>query len=87
MLFPLSLSSVAQCWFSTLDASSKRTWEDLAHEFIQQFSFSAIIDVIRRELEAMRQGAHENATSFISRWREKVFQMIDLPSERESRLA
>ena len=31
----------------------------------------------------MRQGTHETATSFISRWREKVIQMIDRPSERE----
>ena len=34
MLFPLSLSSVTQSWFATLDASCRRTWEDLAHEFI-----------------------------------------------------
>ena len=34
MLFSLSLSSVAQSWFATLDASRRRTWEDLAHEFI-----------------------------------------------------
>ena len=31
----------------------------------------------------MRQGAHETATYFIYRWREKVIQMIDRPSERE----
>ena len=31
----------------------------------------------------MRQGAHETATSFISRWREKAIQMIDRPLERE----
>ena len=55
----------------------------LAHEFIQQFSFNTVIDVTRRELEAMRQGAHETATSFISRLREKVIQMIELPSKRE----
>ena len=83
MLFPLSLSSMAQSWFATLDASRRRTWENLAHEFIRQFSFSTVIDVTRRELEAMRQGAHEIATSFISRWREKAIQMIDRPSERE----
>ena len=83
MLFPLSLSRVAQSWFAILDASRRRTWEDLAHEFIRQFSFSTIIDVTRRELEAMRQGAHETATSFIPRWRKKVIQMIDCPSERE----
>ena len=56
MLFPLSLSSVAQSWFATLDASRRRTWEDLAHE---------------------------TAISFISRWREKVIQMIDHPSKKE----
>ena len=33
--------------------------------------------------ESLRQGAHETATSFISRWREKVIKMIDRPSERE----
>ena len=31
----------------------------------------------------MRQEAHETTTSFISRLREKVIQMIDCPSERE----
>ena len=31
----------------------------------------------------MRQGAHETATSFISRWRERVIQMIHRSSERE----
>ena len=35
MLFPLSLSSVAPSWFATFDASRRRTWEDLAHEFIR----------------------------------------------------
>ena len=66
-----------------MDASRRRTWEDLAHEFIRQFSFSTVIDITKRELEAMRQGAHETATSFISHWREKVIQMIDRQSERE----
>ena len=83
MLFPLSLSFVAHRWFATLDALRRRTWEDLAHEFIRQFSFSTVIDATRRELEAMRHGAYEMATSLISCWREKVIQMIDRPSERE----
>ena len=83
MLFPLSLSSMAQSWFSTLDPSCRRTWEDLTNEFIRQIAFSIVIDVTRREIEAMRQGAHETAISFISYWREKVIQMIDRPSERE----
>ena len=53
MLFPLSLSSVAQSWFATLDALRRQTWEDLAHEFIRQFSFSIVIDVTRKELDSV----------------------------------
>ena len=83
MLFPLSLSSVAQSWFAALEASRRRTWKDLNHEFIQHFSFITVIDVTRREVEGMRQGAHETATLLISCWREKVIQMIDRPSEKE----
>ena len=29
MLFPLSLSGAAQCWFTSLDPSRRRTWADL----------------------------------------------------------
>ena len=30
MLFPMSLSGAAQRWFASLDASHRRTWDDLA---------------------------------------------------------
>ena len=83
MLFPMSLSGVAQSWYASLDASRCRTWEDLTQEFLRHFAFSTVVDVSRRELEAMRQDLEETVTSFISRWREKIVQMIDRPSERE----
>ncbi|XP_034674267.1 uncharacterized protein LOC117905460 [Vitis riparia] len=83
MLFPLSLSGAAQCWFASLDPSRRRTWADLGQEFIRQYSFNTIVDVSRRELEALRQGPDESVTSFISRWREKIAQTIDSPSERD----
>ncbi|WKA08892.1 hypothetical protein VitviT2T_026576 [Vitis vinifera] len=54
------------------DASCRRTWDDLAQEFLRQFAFNTVIDVSRRELEALRQGPEESVTSFISRWREKI---------------
>ena len=72
MLFPMSLSGAAQRWFASLDASRRRTWDDLAQEFLRQFAFNTVIDVSRRELEALRQGPDESVTSFISRWREKI---------------
>ena len=67
MLFPMSLSGAAQHWFASLDASRRRTWDDLAQEFLRQFAFNTVIDVSRRELEALRQRLEESVTSFISR--------------------
>ncbi|RVW94269.1 hypothetical protein CK203_034758 [Vitis vinifera] len=52
-LFPLSLSGAAQRWFASLEASRRRTWDDLAQEFLRQFSFNTVVDVSRRELEAL----------------------------------
>ncbi|WKA03489.1 hypothetical protein VitviT2T_021596 [Vitis vinifera] len=83
MLFPLSLNGAAQRWFASLDPSRRRTWADLGQEFIRQYSFNTIVDVSWRELEALRQGPDETVTSFISRWREKIAQIIDRPSERD----
>ena len=53
-LFPLSLSGAAQRWFASLESSRHRTWDDLAQEFLRQFSFNTVVDVSRRELEALR---------------------------------
>ena len=83
MLFPLSLSGAAQRWFASLDPSRHRTWADLGQEFIKQYSFNTVVDVSWRELEALRQRPDESVTSFISRWREKIAQIIDRPSKRD----
>ena len=83
MLFPLSLSGAAQRWFASLDPSRRRTWADLGQEFIIQYSFNTVVDVSRRELEALRQRSDESVNSFISRSREKIAQIIDRPSEHD----
>ena len=72
MLFPMSLSGAAQRWFASLEVSRRRTWDDLAQEFLRELAFNTVIDVSRRELEALRQRPEESVTSFISRWREKI---------------
>ena len=83
MIFPMSLSGTAQRWFASLDVSCHRTWDDLAQEFLRQFSFNTVIDVSRKELEALRQRPEESVTSFISSWREKISQIIDRPLEKD----
>ena len=54
ILFPLSLSGAAQRWFASLDPSRCRTLADLGLKFIRQYSFNTIVDISRRELEALR---------------------------------
>ena len=54
MFFPIYLSSVAQRWFDSLDVSRHKTWDDLVQDFLRQFAFNIIIDVLRIKLEALR---------------------------------
>ncbi|RVW44355.1 hypothetical protein CK203_070954 [Vitis vinifera] len=82
-LFPLSLSGTTQRWYASLEISCRRTWEDLAQEFLRQYSFSGDTSVTRRELESLRQGSDEFVSSFISRWRERAAEMIERPTERD----
>ena len=83
MLFPMSLSGATQRWFASLDVSRHCTWDNLAQEFLRQFAFNTIINVSQREFEAFRERPNETVTSFISRWREKIAQIIDRPFERD----
>ncbi|RVX18515.1 Ribonuclease HI [Vitis vinifera] len=83
MLFPMYLGGAAQRWFASLDVSRRRTWDDLAQEFLRQYAFNTVADVSRRELEALRQRSDESVSSFISRWRGKIAEIIDRPSERD----
>ena len=82
-LFPLHLSGATQHWFASLESSRHRTWDELVQEFLRQFSFNTIVNVSRKELEALRQRSDESVSSFISRWRGKIVEIIDRPSERD----
>ncbi|KAJ9689232.1 hypothetical protein PVL29_014746 [Vitis rotundifolia] len=66
ILFPFSLSGTTQRWYASLESSRRRTWEDLAQEFLRQYSFSSDTSVTRRELEFLRQRSDEPVSSFIS---------------------
>ena len=66
-----------------MDVSRRRTWDDLAQEFLRQYAFNTIIDVLRRELKALRQRADESVSSFISHWHRKIAEIIDKYPERD----
>ena len=82
-LFPLSPSRAAQRWFAYLESSRHRTWDDLAQEVLRQFSFNTVVDVLRRELKALRQRSEEFVFSFILPWREKIAEIIDRSLDRD----
>ena len=52
-------------------------------EFLRQYSFSSDTSVTHRELEFLRQRLDESISSFISRWREKIAEMIERPVDRD----
>lgn len=45
-------------------------------------AFNTIVNIPKKELEALRQRPNESVTSFISRWREKITFIVDRPSKR-----
>ena len=55
----------------------------MAQEFLRQFSFNTVVDVSRRELEALRQRTDEFVSSFISYWHGKIAEIIDRPPKRD----
>ncbi|KAJ9675477.1 hypothetical protein PVL29_024417 [Vitis rotundifolia] len=59
-------------WYASLESSRRRTWEDLAQEFLRQYSFNSDTSI-----------THKSVSSFISRWREKAAEMIERPAERD----
>ena len=50
---------------------------------MRQFSFNIVVDVSRRELEALRKRSDESISSFISRWRVKIAEIVDRPLEKD----
>ena len=55
----------------------------MGQEFIRHYFFNTVVEVSRRELQAIRHRLDESVTTFISRWRERIAQIIDRPSEHD----
>ena len=69
-LFPLSLSDTTQRWFTSLESSHRRTWEDLAHEFLRQYSFSG------------DTALHVESLSFLNKDQMSLFLLLSLAGGR-----
>ena len=70
-------------WFLNLDDTRERSWEDICHEFNNQYKYNIEVDVTRRDLETTKQGPKESFSTFITMWGSKAAQMMNRPSEEE----
>ena len=82
-MFQNTLTRAAFRWFLNLDNARAWRWEDIYHEFHNQYKYNIEVDVMRRDLETTKQEPKESFTTFITKWRSKAAQMINRPSEEE----
>jgi hypothetical protein len=68
-LFPLSLSSTAFNWFTSLAPNSVSTWASLEERFHEYF-YNGETELKLSDLTAVRQKYAETVTEYIKRFRE-----------------
>ena len=82
-MFQNTLTGAALRWFLNLDDARARSWEDICREFHKQYKYNIEVDIIRRDLKTTEQEPKESFSTFITKWRVKVAQMMNRPSEEE----
>ena len=82
-MFQNTLTGVAFRWFLNLDDARARSWEDICHEFHNQYKYNIESNVIRRDLETTKQQPKESFSTFITKWKAKAAQMITRPNEED----
>ena len=71
-MFQNTFSGAALRWFLNLDDARARSWEDIYHEFHNQYNYNIEVDELK-----------ESFPTFITKWRSKIAQMMNRPSEEE----
>ena len=71
-MFQNTLTGAALRWFLNLDDIRARSWEDIYHEFHNQYKYNMEMDITRRDLETTKQEPKESFSTFISKWRSKA---------------
>ncbi|KAI8547551.1 hypothetical protein RHMOL_Rhmol07G0204900 [Rhododendron molle] len=82
-MFAQTLVGHALHWFTTLETTKKRSWEDICEAFVAQFDYNIQLEVTIQELESTKMGSKESFMDFVRRWRAKTVQMKEKPSEKD----
>ena len=71
-MFQNTLTGAALRWFLNLDDAKARSWENICHEFHEQYKYNIEVDITRRDLETTKQEPKESFSTFITKWRAKA---------------
>ena len=64
-----TLTGAALRWFLNLDNAIVSSWENICHEFHNQYKYNIEVDVTRRDLETTKQEPKESFSTFITKWK------------------
>ena len=64
-MFQNTLTEAVLRWFLDLDDPRARSWEDICQEFHEQYKYNIEVDIIRRDLETMKQEPKESFSTFL----------------------
>ncbi|KAK2410447.1 hypothetical protein QL285_045810 [Trifolium repens] len=73
--FQDSLAGASLNWYMQLEASSVRSWKDLANAFIKQYQYNLDMAPSRTQLQNMTQKEGESFKVYAQRWRELAAQV------------
>ncbi|KAK2396599.1 hypothetical protein QL285_058245 [Trifolium repens] len=73
--FQDSLAGASLNWYMELEASSVRSWKDLANAFIKQYQYNLDMAPSRTQLQNMTQKEGESFKVYAQRWRELAAQV------------
>ena len=82
-MFKNTLTGAALRWFLNMEDTRAQNWEDICRKFHNQYKYKMEVDVMKRDLETAKQEPKESFLAFITKWRSKVAQMMNRPTEEK----
>lgn len=82
-LFHKSLTGDALHWYSNLDLTAIRSWEEFSQTFLQHFNFNLELLPKRADLKVMSQHPRESLLEYAYRWRQMASRLQTTPPEAE----
>ncbi|XP_058774882.1 uncharacterized protein LOC131649152, partial [Vicia villosa] len=81
--FQDSLTGAALKWYTSLDSTNIRTFNDLGEAFVRQYKYNSDMAPDRDQLRSMAQKDHEAFKEYAQRWRETAAQINPPLKEKE----